>query len=366
MYLANTNPAVDNLRRKVTAQNCEFMTITKFNKSSRINTDCDLLVIDECSTASNDDMIQVLNKANFKLLVLVGDIFQIESISFGNWFSIARSFIPSTSIFELKVPYRSSNSKLITLWNKVRNIDDDIMEHIARNNYSAKLNDSIFERSDEDEIILCLNYDGLYGINNVNRFLQSNNKNAPVQWGIQTYKINDPILFNETDRFAPIIYNNLKGKIIEIQKENERIKFTVEINKSINQLDVNGYEFELIGNSTNGNSIISFYVDKYRSTDDDDMSSSTVVPFQIAYAVSIHKAQGLEYNSVKIVITDEIEEMITHNIFYTAITRAREKLKIYWSPETQNKILKRLQKKNIHRDAQLFASKYNLSIINKH
>lgn len=43
--------------------------------------------------------------------------------------------------------------------------------------------------------------------------------------------------------------------------------------------------------------------------------SRTIVPFQIAYAVSIHKAQGLEYDSVKIVITDEVEELVTHNIF---------------------------------------------------
>lgn len=66
--------------------------------------------------------------------------------------------------------------------------------------------------------------------------------------------------------------------------------------------------------------------------------SDTVVPFQVAYAVSIHKAQGLEYRSVKIVITNETEERITHNIFYTAITRAKENLKIYWSPETEKKV----------------------------
>lgn len=67
--------------------------------------------------------------------------------------------------------------------------------------------------------------------------------------------------------------------------------------------------------------------------------SDTVVPFQVAYAVSIHKAQGLEYRSVKIVITNETEERITHNIFYTAITRAKENLKIYWSPETEKKCI---------------------------
>lgn len=57
--------------------------------------------IDECSTVSNSDMRQVLEKANFKLLVLVGDVYQIESIYFGNWFSIARKFVPATSVFEL-------------------------------------------------------------------------------------------------------------------------------------------------------------------------------------------------------------------------------------------------------------------------
>ncbi len=76
--------------------------------------------------------------------------------------------------------------------------------------------------------------------------------------------------------------------------------------------------------------------------------------------MSIHKAQGLEYNSVKIVITNEVEELITHNIFYTAITRAKEKLRIYWTPETEKKILESLVLKNYRRDAALLASLYDL------
>ena len=53
----------------------------------------------------------------------------------------------------------------------------------------------------------------------------------------------------------------------------------------------------------------------------------------------IHKAQGLEYDSVKIVITDANEDDITHSIFYTAVTRARERLRIFWTPETQQAVL---------------------------
>ena len=171
IFLANTHPAVDNMRRKVTAGNSEYNTIAKFLSRRDINTYCDVLFIDECSTVSNDDMRHILDKANFKLLVLVGDIYQIESIYFGNWFSMAQRFVPKTSIFELTHPYRTTNSDLLRVWDRVRNLDDAILEPLVKNGYVARLDKSIFEHSEDDEIILCLNYDGLYGINNINRLL---------------------------------------------------------------------------------------------------------------------------------------------------------------------------------------------------
>lgn len=361
LYLANTNPAVDNLKRKVIAPNCSYKTVAKFISPYNHDTIFDLLVIDECSTVSNSDMLEVLRKATFKLLVLVGDVYQIESILFGNWFNTARSFVPESSVFELTKPYRSSNQGLLDLWKKVRNVDEDILEKITKNKFSASLDESIFENFETDEIILCLNYDGLYGINNINKFLQSSNESSAVEWGIQIYKINDPILFNETERFTPLIYNNSKGTIVDIEKFEDKIRFDIELDKVINEFEADYYDFELLDNSDNGNSVIRFFVSKFRSTDeDDDTSTNTVIPFQVAYAVSIHKAQGLEYSSVKIIITDEIEEMITHNIFYTAITRAREKLKIYWTPETENRILNRLETKFNGKDEALLKLKFNL------
>ena len=359
LYIANTNPAVDNMRRKVNADNRVFMTIARFLSEYNNDTECDILFIDECSTVSNKDMRAILQKATFKLLVLVGDVFQIESILFGNWFSIARTFIPETSVSELTKPYRSTNEELLTVWDRVRNLDDAILEPMVKSKYTVYLDESIFEHSIEDEIILCLNYDGLYGINNINRFLQSNNTNPAVGWGINVYKIEDPILFNESERFAPLIYNNMKGRIRDIEPTDDRIRFDIELDIAITEWEAEDYDFSLVGVADNGNSIISFWVEKYKSTDEDDDSSDAIVPFQVAYAVSIHKAQGLEYNSVKIVITNEIEELITHNIFYTAITRAKEKLKIYWTPETEKKILEGLELKNYRKDAALLSSLYN-------
>jgi ATP-dependent exoDNAse (exonuclease V) alpha subunit len=70
----------------------------------------------------------------------------------------------------------------------------------------------------------------------------------------------------------------------------------------------------------------------------------------VAYAVSIHKAQGLEYESVKVILTKETEEEIGHNIFYTAITRATRNLKIYWSSETEHKILSTIKPLEANKD----------------
>ncbi len=356
IYLANTNPAVDNLKRKVNASNCHYSTIAKYLGRNSIPHVCDLLIIDECSTVSNRDIKAILEKSIFKLLVLVGDIYQIESIRFGNWFSAARKFIPKTSVFELTRPYRTNNNTLLELWRRVRVHEDTIVEHIARNDFSCNLDVSIFEHTEREEIILCLNYDGLYGINSINRLLQESNPNPAISWGVHKYKIGDPVLFNESNRFAPLIYNNMKGKIIgfEIFDTQNEIQFDIEIEKAISGIDAEDYNFHLIGNSENGNSVIRFSVSRYKSADEDDDESGTdVIPFQVAYAVSIHKAQGLEYESVKIVVTDETDELISHNIFYTAITRARESLKIYWSPEVEAKVLNRFKLGNNNKDIAL-------------
>lgn len=353
IFLANTHPAKDNLRNKVTADKSEFYTIAKFNSEYNINVECDVLVIDECSTVSNSDMQKILAKAKFKVLILVGDIYQIESIYFGNWFEIAKDFIPDSAIFELTNPYRTTDKNLRLLWDRVRKLDSAILETSVKNEYSKRLDETILERTDEDEIVLCLNYDGLYGINNINRFIQNNNPNHSIPWGINSYKVGDRILFNETNRFAPLIHNNSKGCIVNIEPQEKRILFDIELDFAINSLDAAGYDFELIDTSKNNNSIIRFSVNKYKSTDEDYDKSDIIVPFQVSYAVSIHKAQGLEYNSVKIVITNEVEERITHNIFYTAITRAKERLNIYWSPETENHILKQLSLRNTKKDVKL-------------
>jgi hypothetical protein len=355
LFLAHTNPAVDNLKRKVHAQNATFRTISSHIYRGGADPEYDLLVIDECSTVSNSDLLKVLAKTTFKLLVLVGDVYQIESIQFGNWFSIARSFLPKSAIFELRTPFRTKNPVLLSFWDKVRNVEPDIEEVIAKNGYSSALDQTLFQRVSDDEVILCLNYDGLYGINNVNRFLQASNPNPAISWREATYKVGDPVVFNETERFRPVLYNNLKGRIVAIERHAGAVQFDVEVDRPLTELDVLGTELEWVEGST-----VRFSVSNDDASDEDDDALHTVVPFQVAYAVSIHKAQGLEYNSVKIVVTNANEDDLTHSIFYTAVTRTRQHLRIFWTPETQRKVLAQLGHAAHSKDVHLLAARRGL------
>jgi len=356
LFLAQTNPAIDNLSRRVNAQHTTFRTIA--SQLRRIDvTDYDVLFIDECSTVSNADLLNLIESTSFKLIVLVGDVFQIDSIQFGNWFEIISSFIPKTSVFELTNPFRTKNVALLDLWSKVRSMDDDIVEILASNGYSSVLDGSLFQAQESDEIILCLNYDGLYGINNINRFLQSSNTGDAVTWGVTTYKVGDPVLFGHSARFKPLIYNNLKGRIVDISSSVGKVTFDVELDRPVTELDT----WSIDDLSWVEASTVRFDVFESGDGDEDGEQSNATVPFQIAYAVSIHKAQGLEYDSVKVVITDANEEDVTHSIFYTAITRAREKLQIFWTPETQQSILASLELSTSLKDVALLSTRRGLT-----
>lgn len=228
------------------------------------------------------------------------------------------------------------------IWDVVRlGKKKGILELLAAYEMTEEINDDIFNVK-ENEVVLCLNYDGLYGINNINRYLQSSNPNIAYEYQQNLYKVSDPIIFITNDYSQYGIYNNLNGKIVEINDKNEIITFKIELFDKMSYIGKLSSEVEVIEEDSKCYAIVEklkYYTDKY----DSDMDTRTKLPFQISYAMSIHKAQGLEFDSVKIVITKESDELVTKNIFYTAVTRAKNKLKIYWQPEVANYVLDNIE-----------------------
>ena len=180
LLLANTNAAKNNLERRINAS-CDCYTVYDYLKNGYSWKKYDLVILDECSTVCNEEVLNLFEKCNAKAYLLIGDIYQIEAIKFGNWFNFARYFVDKKSVYELSTPYRAKDKAiLLEMWTRVREFDENMFERLQANGFISTLNESIFEKN-EEEIILCLGYDGLYGVNNINRYMQKINPSKPIE-----------------------------------------------------------------------------------------------------------------------------------------------------------------------------------------
>ena len=214
LFLTKTHTALQNLERRIEnpGLDSDFISIDSFTKTITL-TDYDIVFVDECSTIDNRTMKRLLEKIDEStLLVLAGDIYQIESIDFGNWFYYAKDIIKTDGAnVELLNTWRTDKKELKGLWDEVRKIQPIITEKLAIDGpFSADIGEEIFVSQDEDEIVLCLNYDGKFGLNNMNLYFQNaNTKSEVYTWAEWTFKVGDPVIFLDTKR-SPILYDVVK------------------------------------------------------------------------------------------------------------------------------------------------------------
>ena len=344
LFLTKTHTAIQHLKRRIEnpGLSADFVSIDSFTKKVSLQ-DYDIVFVDECSTIDNRTMFNFINKISPEsLIVLAGDINQIESIDFGNWFYYAKDIITAQGAnIELLDNWRTKEENLLSLWEEVRNNDVRITEKLVIDGpFSKEIGEDIFKSDCSDEVVLCLNYDGKFGLNNINSYFQNANPNGTaITWQEWNFKKQDRILFNESSRFT-YLYNNLKGIIIDIEKTDDHISFTIDVDTIITEQQCRADGIDFIGIIDDKTRIrLTVYAFNEDEIEDEEDAKKTIIPFQLAYAVSIHKAQGLEYDSVKIVIPSVNSEKITKGVFYTAITRTKRKLTIYWSSETMEEIV---------------------------
>lgn len=332
LCLTTTNTAKNNLKGEY-GNNVLYKNTSENWKQSE---NYDFIIIDEAGFVSTEKMRDILNYNQNSNYLIVGDPFQIESIEFGNWFKLILAlFSKQNFIFNLDENHRAKTNELQKVWDAVRNLDgmeeNKILELTSAFEFAKTISKDAL-MIENNQVVLCLNYDGLYGINNLNRYLQSTNKQQEFLYQQNIYKIGDPVVFviNDFESFG--LYNNIKGKIIDITHENDQFKFYIELDNNIKSNCVISDEIEIDSSGNKSVIIVTKFAQTFEDYDNELVYRSKL-PFQLAYAMSIHKAQGLEFEKVKIIITSDTEEYISKNIFYTAITRAKKYLEIYWDPE---------------------------------
>ncbi len=272
--------------------------INEYNKS-----DDKLVIIDEAS------MIDVLlfhsllkGLRNDTRIIMVGDYDQLPSVGPGQ---LLKDLIESNclNVVSLKELYRQGDdSTIITLAHDINNgnIDENIfninpdLSFINTNNVVDVLHEIAETYKDvsyNDFQVLVPMYKGINGIDNLNKILQdifnpkSKNKNELVV-GDVTYR--------ECDKVLQLV-----------NMPDERI--------------FNG-DIGIISSINNKEIVIDYDVNQVKFT------PANFNKFKHGYAVSIHKSQGSEFDTVIIPVVASYNKMLYRKLYYTAITRSKKKL----------------------------------------
>ena len=292
--------------------------IDEFNKASE-----KIIIVDEASMIDIFLFSSLLKglKSNVKI-ILVGDVNQLPSIGPGDLLNDLIN-LPTIKSKYLDTIYRVKEGSYITTLAK------DIKEQKEFLSFSD-YNDFKFIECRDEEIIPYLNeivskaikkdikvdnfqvlapmYKGLNGIDNLNKNMSElfNKNEDKYLIGDKYYKINDKViqLVNDVENN---VFNGDIGYITDIRNVDNKIFIDI----------------DYIGNNVT-----------YTSTDSDK--------FNLAYAVSIHKSQGSEYDNVVVVLAKSFSRMFYNKLLYTAVTRAKKSLIILGSIDSFNKSVKTL------------------------
>lgn len=268
-----------------------------------------IIIVDEVSMIDILLAARLLSaiKENAKI-ILVGDEFQLPSVGPGNVLhDIIESGIINVSRLT-EIMRQSLDSDIIKLSNDVNNkyINYDIFK---------RKKEVFFYPSDGnttlDKIILFVNnfiekggnllsdlqilipmYSGICGIDIVNKVIQEkfNTSLNIIEKGNKIFKENDKVLQTQNDPTLGIMNGDI-GVIKGIYKDEDEEYLNI---------DFDGFMV------------------KYPTHNLDNLT--------LAYAISVHKSQGMEYKNVILPIIPSYYIMLKRKLIYTAITRAKEKL----------------------------------------
>ncbi len=271
----------------------------------------ELIIVDEVSMIDSELMASLLRgiKHNCKL-VLVGDEFQLPSVGPGN---VLKDLI-ATDVFNhirLNNIYRQSeNSFIPVLASEIKsvNVTSDILTKKDDYNFLPCPKDKVKHTlkeiitkciqkglTEKDMQILAPMYKGENGIDNLNIILQN--------------------LFNpysdllEEVHIGPVIYR-VNDKVINLVNDMEQNIFNGDI----------GYIKEFNTKKSSEFMKVDFYGNLVT------IKRENVSQIKHAYAMSIHKSQGSEFNHVIIPMTKEFNRMLYNKLIYTGISRAKKSL----------------------------------------
>lgn len=285
--------------------------------------DADLLVVDESSMIDAELMANLMYRVSLGTQILfLGDADQLPSVGPGNVLRqlLSCPAIPSTRltrIFRQKedslIPYNAANIRQgipsLTYSKKDFFLKKAENEGQALSFIKALMQRSIDIGISDDVQILCpMRYRGAASTNSINEALRDvmnppSPDKAEIEIGNKRFRVGDKVMQTRN------IDGAANGDIGFVSKV-----YSVADKKAEADMDVDDDEEYVLA--------VQFYEEEpaVKYTKDDAFN------LEMAYAITIHKSQGSEFPKVIIPLFNSMYYMLRRNLFYTAVTRAREQV----------------------------------------
>ena len=254
-------------------------------------------------------------------LILVGDYYQLPSVSEGQ---ILKDLIDSDClpVIRLNKIYRQNEGSYIL------NLAYDVKNKNISEDLFIKKDDYLFINSDNDNTLS-------YVKEVVSKAIKKGYSDMDIQILAPMYKGNNGIdnlnimlqeLFNPKDKskkeiaFKDVIYREY-DKVLQLVNDPDNNVYNGDIGYIEEIIVSDGKKIPNQININYDGNIVEYTPDKF-------------INFRHGYAISIHKAQGSEFDTVIIPITSNFKRMLYNKLVYTGVTRAKKSLIIVGEPNS--------------------------------